>query len=167
MQAGETEARGNDLLIAVQGGLAEFRVAMLLLLFLTPASVPDLGSPCVRLATLPSSESSFHSVLGGCKCGRDFPCIRKRLFTSHGLNHVLQSSAGLASPPGRVEATGCKVQRRIREPGVTSRPGHTLLGKENNTKRKLGDMPQPREKNTNHTARLAISAKISSRGNDT
>lgn len=142
-------------------------MVMLLLLSLTPASVPGLGSPCVRLAAVPRSESSFHSVLGGCKCGRDFPCSRKWLFTSHGLNHVLQSSAGLASPRGRVETMGCKVHRRIWESGVTSHPGHTPLGKENNTKRKLGDMSQPREKNTNHPARLAISAKISSRGNDT
>lgn len=86
---------------------------MLLLLHLTPASVPGsvpeqpvpdarektglchlLLAPCACLAALPGCESGFHSVPGGFKHGWDFPSSRKCLFTSQGLNHSSRMSHG-------------------------------------------------------------------------
>ena len=141
--------------------------------------------PARRPPRLLCSESGFHSVPGGCSARLGLSPRQERAVylagaESRGL-HAAASSPGSRQalpawrpPPGRVGATGCKVRRRRGQPGVAARPGHAPLGEaagrgeeQSNKKRKPGNTPQPREKNTKHAARLAIGAKISGGGNDT
>lgn len=140
-----------------------------------PGGLPSLA---------PRQRERLSLRAGGVKHGRDFPSSRKRLFTSQGLNHASHTQAhgmGPAKlcqprvPTGKARGDGLRGAKEDEGVGgVPAHPGHTPLGeaagrggKESNKKRKLGNIPQPREKNTKHTARLAIGAKISSRGNDT
>jgi len=134
LQAGETEARGKDLLKALQGDLAAFRgdgdapaaashpcIGPWVCSQPAPSAREKTGlcrplpAPCARLAALPGSSAAraaFTPCRGDVQHGWDFPPGRKGLFTSQGLNH-----AGCTQPcrrPG--PAKRCR-------PGVPRREG--------------------------------------------